>query len=416
MADLAIHLGDADWLTAPATQMVFALLGGSAEVRVVGGAVRNHLQGQRVNDIDFATIHSAEETMRRAQQAGIKAVATGVSHGTVTLVVREGDTKHTFEVTTLRIDVETDGRHAVVAPTKDWALDAARRDFTMNALYCDEIGKLFDYVDGYADVMARRVRFIGAASQRIEEDYLRILRFFRFSAIYAEGVLEAEGLAACIAGRDGIAQLSAERIKQELLKILMAPYALGILQKMAGVEILALILPGDVNVAGLGRLAAVEKLVNVPAQAILRLAALVADATVPQSILWSQTLKLSKRQGDRLCALTTGVGEFSPLPDEGGARRLLYKMGDELYAQCVLLAWAFGAEGHDAEWQELYNLNEQWPVPIFPLRGADVMALGMSPGPQIGMALKRLEREWIDAGFSWDEEGLRVRLKVMLPD
>lgn len=407
-------LQNADWLHAPASQLVLAFLGGGDEVRVVGGAVRNHLLGQRVNDIDLATVHSAEEIMSRAKIAGIKAVATGGGHGTVTLIVRNTTGKHVFEVTPLRVDVATDGRRAVVEPTGDWALDAQRRDFTLNALYCDGAGQLYDYVDGYGDVMARKVRFIGAARHRIEEDYLRILRFFRFSAIYANGVLEADGLAASISCRAGISGLSAERVKQELFKILEAPFASDILRKMVDCEIMELVLSGQTDIKSFTRLSVIEDSLNFPARAILRLAIL-ARGNEQLLALWGKRLKLSGKESKRLGELASGVSDFQPNLSETELKRLLYHLGEEKYTQCVLLVWGLADAPSDSlRWLDFLDLPNKWQAPVFPLKGADVLALGVDSGPQIGLILSRLEKDWVEARFSWDNAELQARLKTML--
>src|SRR3954469_6343644 len=232
---------DAAWLRdAPLRDLLAVLDGGGEEARVVGGAVRNAMLAEPIGEIDVATTALPREVIRRAQAAGFKAVPTGIEHGTITVVVHG----QPFEVTTLREDVETFGRHAKVAFGRDWKRDAERRDFTMNALSAARDGTLFDYVGGLADVAARRVRFIGEPAKRIAEDYLRILRFFRFHAAYGEGVPDADGLAACIAGRSGLERLSRERIRMELMRLLAAKGALPALVVMAESGLLDRVLAG----------------------------------------------------------------------------------------------------------------------------------------------------------------------------
>ena len=234
------NLAGADWLTRPQTRAVLAALAAKGfAARAVGGAVRNALLGRTVGDIDIATSARPEEVIAAARAAGLAAVPTGIDHGTVTVIADQVP----YEVTTLRRDVATDGRHATVAFTDDWEADARRRDFTLNALYCDAEGQVFDPLGGYPDLVAQRVRFIGDAHERIREDYLRILRFFRFTAEYAAGPPDAAGLAACVSEREGLTRLSAERVRQELLRLLVAPRAAELVRAMQDYGILALVLP-----------------------------------------------------------------------------------------------------------------------------------------------------------------------------
>jgi len=408
------NLAGADWLNSPALKSVFSLLGSCDEVRVVGGAVRNGLLGEAVGDIDLATVHSADEIMARAGRAGIKAVATGGEHGTVSLIVTESGKKCVYEVTPLRIDVETDGRHAIVAPTQNWALDAQRRDFYINALYCDAAGRIYDFVDAYADVRARRVRFIGSANQRIEEDFLRILRFFRFSAAYAKGALDGRGLAACIAQKDGLKRLSAERVKHEMFKLLAAPYANEVVAPMVANRILAACLPGRIRPEYLGNLVEIERELHLDATALLRLAALAGvDGGVMK--LWARHLKLSNKERACLAAWEGHVSAFSSNLEENSQKVLLYKLGVETFTHCAVLAWCLDTGKADMPaWKKLISLARRWPVPVFALSGRDVLALGARPGPEIGQILSRLEREWINAGFDGDASHLKERLKTML--
>jgi poly(A) polymerase len=222
-------LHDQAWLNEPRLQEVLRVLNASGETRVAGGAVRNALLGVAVADVDVATVLLPEEVMTAAKAAGFGVHPTGLDHGTITITCK----KAAFEVTTLRRDIETDGRHAVVSFTTNWAEDAARRDFTINAMYCDAAGKIYDYTKGYADIQKRKVKFVGVPEERIAEDYLRILRFFRFHAWYGKNAPDKEGLQACIKLRSGLKKLSVERVRQELFKLLAAPNAVKTLQLMA---------------------------------------------------------------------------------------------------------------------------------------------------------------------------------------
>ncbi|MGE3529012.1 MAG: CCA tRNA nucleotidyltransferase, partial [Methyloceanibacter sp.] len=264
-------LKGAPWLERPETALVFAALAGPGiETRAVGGAVRNTLLGLPVKEVDLATTALPQQVMTLAAGAGLKAVPTGIEHGTVTIIA--GGVS--FEVTTLRRDVETFGRHATVAFTDNWEEDARRRDFTLNALYAASDGTLFDPIGGYDDVLSGRVRFIGAAEERIKEDYLRILRFFRFNAYYGKGPLDADGLRACVRLRGGMAQLSAERIAGEMRRILEAPEAMGAVEALFDYGLLTDILGGAPRLERLRRLVAIEAALGREPVPAMRLAAL----------------------------------------------------------------------------------------------------------------------------------------------
>ncbi len=315
-------LHGAGWLNRPETRAVFgALSGDGVETRAVGGAVRDALLGLEVTDVDFATTAVPEKVMARARGAGLKAIPTGLAHGTVT-VVADGTA---FEVTTLRRDVETFGRHATVAFTQDWAEDAQRRDFTLNALYAEADGTLYDPLHGYEDLAAGRVRFIGDARARIEEDYLRILRFFRFNAYYGRGPLDEDGLAACVRARAGLAQLSAERIWAELKRILVAPRAEAGIAALFDYGLLSDVLGGAPRLGRLARLIAIEAAQGREASAPLRLAALCVFVAEDAPRLAAR-FKLSNAD-QALLALGASETFDRALPEEGAAKRLLYRLG-----------------------------------------------------------------------------------------
>ena len=402
-------LKDAAWLKDRATARVFAALSGEGiETRAVGGAVRDCLLGLPVTEIDFATTAVPEKIMALARKAGLKAIPTGIAHGTVT-VVADGVAS---EVTTLRRDVETFGRHATVAFTEDWAEDARRRDFTLNALYAGADGVLYDPLGGYDDLLAGRVRFIGDAESRIKEDYLRILRFFRFNAYYGKGPLDAGGLSACVRQRRGLALLSAERIAAELRRILVAPQALAAVEALFDHGLLSDILASAPRLARFAHLVAIETALGRVPNTMLRLAALSVFVAEDAPRLAAR-FRLSNAEQ---AVLLLGAEEMidAGLPQEGAAKRLLYRCGSEDYAAQVLLAWAAqGAARDDAAWRRALELRERWQAPMFPLRGTDITALGELKGPEIGEMLRALEQHWIDGGFAEDRDQLLARAAAL---
>ncbi|CAN7265809.1 CCA tRNA nucleotidyltransferase [Bosea sp. LjRoot237] len=370
------------------------------EARIVGGAVRNALLGEPVADIDLATTCLPDETMRRARAAGFKAIPTGVEHGTVTVVIDGAP----FEVTTLRRDVETDGRHAVVAFGRDFREDALRRDFTINALGLDAAGVLHDYADGLADLAARQVRFIGAASERIAEDYLRILRFFRFHARYGVGEPDPRALDACIAGRAGLEGLSRERIWTELRKLLVAPRATHTLQAMAGAGLLMPVIGG---VPRLSRFAAIADGPGERVYPAFRLAAL-AVVTNEDALRLRERLRLSNAEFERISGIATALEALSGsgVPQEiARLRRLAHRIGTDAVAGGLAL---LGTAGRSADTQAL--IAELARTPPFLLTGKDVLALGVGAGPRVGQALEMAREAWIEAGCP---AGREVQLRML---
>jgi poly(A) polymerase len=358
------------------------------EARIVGGAVRNVLLGEPVADIDIATTCLPEETMRRAGAAGFKAIPTGVEHGTVTVVIDGAP----FEVTTLRRDVETDGRHAVVAFGRDFREDALRRDFTINALGLDAAGVLHDYADGLADLAVRRVRFIGVAGERIAEDYLRILRFFRFHARYGVGEPDRVALAACIAGRAGLEGLSRERVWAELRKLLAAPRAAATLQAMAGAGLLMPVIGG---VPRLSRFAAIADAPGEGVYPAFRLAAL-AVAVSEDALRLRERLRLSNAEFERVSGIAAVLEALSgrgTLPEIAHLRRLAHHLGSDAVAGGLVL---IGMDGTSTEIQALIAELAQTP-PFLPT-GKDVLALGVPSGPQVGQVLDATREAWVEAG------------------
>lgn len=400
-------LKNADWLTDVRTRAVFDCLDTDGiEARVVGGAVRNALLGQPVKDIDIATPAKPDAVIKAANAAGLKVIPTGIDHGTVTVVSQSTP----FEITTLRRDVKTDGRHAVVAFTDDWAEDAKRRDFTINALYCSKDGVLFDPVGGLDDISQHRVRFVGDADTRIAEDYLRILRFFRFTATYGKGQCDAAGLASCAKLRDGLDQLSGERIQAELKKLLVAPFAGDVISAMDTAKILTQLFQPAASVALFNRVIAIDAHFNQPGDFCQRLAALAVHRT--SDAAWLQDrLRLSARAFGRLSQMITLPPPPPPDSDEQDAKAFLYTHGVEAYRDALLLAWANSDdEIGDRTWKSRLDLTERWPIPAFPISGDDVLALGVPPGPHIGRILAEVEAWWISEGFPSNRNKLHHHL------
>lgn len=395
-------LHDAPWLTSGPAARVLALLNADGEeARVVGGAVRNALLQLPPGDIDIATTAVPEEVVRRAAAARIKSVPTGIAHGTVTLVA-DGQP---FEVTTLREDVETFGRKATVAFGRDWVRDAERRDFTINGLSVDAAGVIHDHVGGLADLAQRCVRFIGDPDRRIAEDYLRILRFFRFSAAYGAGALDRDGYLACIRGRAGLSQLSAERIGMEMRKLLVAENALDAVVAMRDGGLLLPILIGVAYPATLAAMIEIERLRGLKPDAMLRLGALAVAVTEDARRLGTR-LRLSNSDIKMLDSMGHRWWRLAGM-DEATAQKRLYRLGEARFRDRVMLAWARAGLGADPTyWQQLIALPDRWPIPVFPLKASDFIARGFSEGPALGHLLSLAEDAWLAAGFPCESDAL----------
>lgn len=389
----------AAWLAQPEIQKietVFARAGFA--LRFVGGCVRDTLLGRDFSEIDAATNATPEQMIALCESAGIRVIPTGLPHGTITALV--GD--KSFEITTLRNDVATDGRHAQVMFTASWEEDAKRRDFTMNALYLDIQGTLYDYVGGLDDCRAHRVKFIGDAAARIQEDYLRILRYFRFVATIGDNQFDATALAACHMHKDGIAQLSGERIQHELMKLLAAEYAGEAVEKL--VPLLSAVLPfvyvrksiytieKDACFAGSNK-------------ALLKLAVLMGSVDNLKQI--SARLKLSGRNTKTLERWLTHAPLISPAMSSLAQKKLLRKLGGEAYVAAVHLACALSVD----EWKDYAALlaMAQWSPPPFPVAAEDLMAQGFTQGKALGDKLKELEILWEDSGYQMTREALLTR-------
>jgi poly(A) polymerase len=402
----ALLLRDAPWLREETLARLLAVLDAQGEeARVVGGAVRNALLGEPIGDIDLATTAVPDEVVRRVTAAGFKPVPTGIEHGTVTVVIDS----RPFEVTTLREDVETFGRHATVRFGRDWRKDAERRDFTMNALSAEASGAVHDYVGGLDDLKMRRVRFIGDPAARIAEDYLRILRFFRFHAAYGHGAPDREGVKACIAGRAGLAQLSRERVRMETMKLLLAKYAGAALTAMSDAGLLLQVLGGVADLAAFERMAMIEGAQRLSPDPVRRFGALAVRIPEDADRL-RERLRLFNVEHERLRSMSEGFRRISPAR-EGSARVQLYRVGPQRYLDRVLMAWAHARDdavdsAWDNSWAALCELPEHWIVPVFPIKAAEFIARGVPHGPALGVALRLAEEAWIEADFPSDPKAV----------
>jgi poly(A) polymerase len=413
-------VADEAWFRDPALQRILTLLNADGgEARVAGGAVRNALMGLPVADVDVATTLRPEKVVERAVAGGIKAVPTGFEHGTVTLVIGG----HGFEVTTLRRDIETDGRRAKVAFGTDWQVDAERRDLTINALYADAQGVVIDLVNGIPDIETRTIRFIGEAAERIAEDYLRILRFFRFFAHYGSGRPDADGLRACARAKDKLSTLSAERVWSETKKLLSAADPSRALLWMRQAGVLTEILPETEKwgIDGIHGLVAAEKSLGWTPDPILRLAAIVPPDAARLDAL-AKRLKMSNSEAAQFATWAN-----APVPPDEvtdvGFDRLLYRQGAEGLVMRLRLALASvrtaaegdpGAMRKSARLSVLLKRAENYEKPVFPVSGADIVAAGVPAGRRVGEILKELEGFWVERNFALDRAALTARLEDMI--
>ncbi|MEZ5816790.1 MAG: CCA tRNA nucleotidyltransferase [Hyphomicrobiaceae bacterium] len=401
-------LAGAAWLAQSSTQAVLgALRAAGYEGRIVGGSVRNTLMSLPVSDLDIATPATPDAVTRACKAAGLSTVPTGLDHGTVTVI---SDHKP-IEVTTLRRDIATDGRRATIAFTESWAEDAERRDFTMNALYCDGDGRLYDFVGGYADLIARRVRFIGDADQRIAEDYLRILRFFRFHASYAAGEPDRAAMAACARGVQGIARLSAERIRAELVKLLVAPGSVAAVRAMEDIGLLPALLGVAPRPDVMASLVDAERDADEEADAMLRLSAL-AIATDDDIERIADRLRLSNEERTALLVIDREAIVAIGHVDERRARAIVYRKGRDTARRLALALRAIAPE-RAGEATRLRDTARSWQPPRLPVAGRDLVARGLEPGPSIGALLSDLERWWIEADFP-SPDRTRAQLDILI--
>jgi len=421
----------APWIRAPATRAVIdALTAGGADVRFVGGCVRDALLGRESADIDIGTPDPPERVLTLLESAGIetRTVPRGIEHGTVTALA--GGER--YEITTLRRDERTDGRHAEVAFTNDWQEDAARRDFTINAMSAAPDGTLYDYFGGREDLTVGRVRFVGDPATRIAEDHLRLLRFFRFHAWYGRGEPDDEALAACKDAAhtiplfssdkiNAVPRLSFERAQKEFLKLLEAPDPTPSVRAMWDTGVLARLLPETQRTEPLARLVAIEKNQVVEPDLIRRLAALIVDANYDDTVspgggalLTSRWLRTGAGAG-RLFSIAFEATSLPASLDRRVQRSRIYQSGKERFRDVVLLAWARHTENEIA-WRAMLETIEQWEAPTFPLAGADVLARGVPEGPEVGRLLTAVEDWWIERDFAPDRTALLDRLDALVAE
>jgi poly(A) polymerase len=413
-------IASAGWLKDVSLQRLLDVLSGSGEEsRIAGGAVRNTLLGQAVSDIDIATTNHPDETVRRAEAAGFKAIPTGAEHGTIT-VIAQGKP---YEVTTLRADIETDGRRAKVLFGRDWKRDAERRDFTINALYAEADGTIVDLVGGLADLESRTLRFIGDPEVRIREDYLRILRFFRFFAWYGSGRPDAEGLKACARLKDGLEQLSSERVWTELKKLLSAPDPSRALLWMRQAGVLTKVLSESEKwgIDTIHALVKAEKDLGWTPDPLLRLEAIVPPDAARVMAL-AERLRLSNAQAERL-RVWASTDPVASNTSETELAKKLYRGDRQGFSDRLRLSLA-SARGKAVDdnqalveaggYSRLLSFAEKWRKPEFPVKGADLTELGLKQGKELGGVLKKLETLWIESGFTLSRSALLERAAEIL--
>lgn len=398
------RLAPQPWMTSPAARRVMDALDATrpGSARFVGGCVRNALLGEPVADIDIATQLTPDRVEQAMHKAGVAVHPTGVEHGTLTVVAD----RQPFEVTTLRRDVTTDGRRATVAFTEDWGEDAQRRDFRMNALYAARDGEVFDPSGGGLDDIAhRRIIFVGDPETRIREDYLRILRFFRFHAWYGRGAPDAAGLAACSKLKSGLDDISAERIWMETKKLLAARDPLPAMQAMQASSVFSQIFPQARGLDLLTRLIALEQGQSIAPDPMVRFLSLFwKDARAVHAI--ANQLKMSNEERQRL---NWAAKDDTPIRAGMSAqdmRRSVYEIGAGVFRDRVLLQWA----GDGAAWAQIYAGAGEWERPVMPVSGDDLLERNVTEGPAIGEALRRLEGAWIDSDFTLDKQALLALL------
>ncbi|RAK64239.1 CCA tRNA nucleotidyltransferase [Phenylobacterium kunshanense] len=406
-------IGQRPWMNAPETAAVFDALeaeSGPDCARFVGGCVRNTLVGRPVDDIDIATTLTPDQVTKALKAAGIRAVPTGIDHGTVTAISRHKP----HEITTLRRDVSTDGRRATVAFTTDWAEDAQRRDFTLNSLYARRDGSIFDPTGhGVADAKAGRIVFVGDAEQRLLEDHLRNLRFFRFFAWFGRGEPDAAAVAACAKLKDHIDALAAERIHKELLKLLAADDPRAAVRLMAETGVLQVILKAPANLARFDSLVEIETEQIFDCDPVLRLAALLPDDQVGAGKLAAR-IRLSNDERDRITAALAPTPKLKSWMSPREIRREVYRAGQAVFRDRAKLAWAASdRSAATMQWRGMIALADGWTPPAFMITGEDVMKAGVPKGPLVGAVLREVEDWWIDHDFLDDKLSAVEKLKAV---
>ncbi|MDG1418647.1 MAG: CCA tRNA nucleotidyltransferase [Maricaulis sp.] len=411
MNPLSLDPREHDWMRAKGTLSVMAALDAAqaGQSRFVGGCVRSALLGEPVADIDIATQLRPADVMAAAEDAGLRVIPTGIEHGTVTIIA--DGVEH--EVTSLRQDVETDGRRAVVSFTDDWTADAQRRDFRLNALYADLNGEIFDPTGGLADVAKRRFVFVGSAEQRIREDYLRTLRLFRFEAWYGHGDLDAVGLAAAVDLQAGLKKLSIERVWSELKKILAAPDPRAVLRVMSDTGILKNLIDVNGSLRILGGIVVQDIITRQRPDSLLRFVAL---AGVGQKRIrdMAAKMKMSKAEAKRLDgAVDPSVTEdvLGAFSDMAAAERAIMALGARAFEDQARLAAAGEIAPPPRDWTLLAKFAQEWKEPDFPIKGGDLILRGYEPGPMLGDAMDELKAFWIAERFEPTKQALLDRLK-----
>ena len=398
------------WMRSEAVSAIFEALP-TGSTRFVGGCVRNALMGVEVGDIDLATQLEPTEVAKELDAAKIRYVPTGIEHGTLTAVVG----KETIEITSLRKDVETDGRRAVIAFTVNWAEDAQRRDLTFNALYADFDGTVYDPTgQGLDDLEAMKFRFVGDAETRVQEDYLRILRFFRFLAWYGgDAKLDAAALKACRENRRGLKKLSAERVWSEVKKLLLARDPSRAVRIMLTNEILDTLLPEASNAEGLSKMVSLESREAIAADSLLRLMAMSAREPLQMALLCKR-LKMSSKETARLRAWSDSSVALDPHADDSEKLKAIYFAGKQVVIDRARVR-AAGEEDAlmSSRWMSLADLAMGWTPPDFPLSGKDLKAAGVEPGPKMGKVLEALKALWVRSNFTADRDKLLMALKLI---
>ena len=378
-------------------------------LRFVGGAVRDALKGLKGFDLDLATDLSPDELVEACQEEGLKTVPIGIKFGTVGVII--DDT--VLEVTSLRKDIKTDGRHAEVEFTDNWEEDASRRDLTINAVYADEKGNVFDYYNGIGDLEKGVVRFIGNAAQRIKEDYLRILRFFRFYSIFGEGEIDAKALQACVENREGLTSLSMERIRDEIFKILLTPKVVKTIQIMMDNNILGYIMPDPPYLDKLDFLVKMVDKHHIPFRALRRLFIIYQpDTALAENLAFR--LRLNKKEKQLFVDLAANNIALDDLLNPQKLLQLIYRYGAEFCQEKILLQAAI--EQKDVpEMDKIIAQIKSLSVPVFPLKGIDIINQGIDDQRKTSSVLKELEKVWIDSNFSLSKEELLQKRKQINP-
>ena len=410
MTKISSKIKPQKWMQSEFLKQVISALG---EARLVGGCVRDSLLGRKIKDVDIATPNQPEKVMALLKKKGIKVIPTGLKHGTIT-AVRD---KELFEITTLRKDIDCDGRHATVEYTSDWQEDAARRDFTINAMFMDLSGEVYDYFGGIDDLKKGIIRFVGDPYARVQEDYLRILRYFRFEVNYGSHAIDKESLSACIKYREKIDNLSGERIQIEMLKLLSAKDPHRVLNIMKEEGILACVIPGSDEKLDLD---AIKHLVNIEKEegslipsedSIIRLALLIQKGK-KQVIELCERWKLSNVHKKQLLDLIEPLMEINSRTNEKDYKRYLTKLGKEDFIKQLLFLWAKDERNdHIMQCKSMLAMANTWKIPVFPIGGKDILALGVKPGERVGDLLERAYIIWEKSDYALTKKQLMEIIK-----